>query len=163
VGRNLAARFPSAGHFASWLGLCPDNDKSGGQVLWTGVRRVNNRAAQMFRIGASSLHHNRSRLGGFLRRMKAKLGPAAGITARAPKLAQSSSTRLKRRRLSTTTEPGPQGMHNERSVSNKNSSGKPASSAMNSCLSKPRVFLRSDDVDADPPEERGRLDGQGRI
>ena len=87
VGRNLAARFPSAGHFASWLGLCPDNDKSGGQVLWTGVRRVNNRAAQMFRIGASSLHHNRSRLGDFLRRMKAKLGPAAGITATAHKLA----------------------------------------------------------------------------
>ena len=87
VGRNLAARFPSADHFASWLGLCPDNDKSGGQVLWTGVRRVNNRTAQMFRIGASSLHHNRSHLGDFLRRMKAKLGPAAGITATAHKLA----------------------------------------------------------------------------
>lgn len=87
VGRNLAARFPTAGHFASWLGLCPDNDKSGGQVLWTGVRRVNNRAAQMFRMGASSLHHNHSAVGEFLRRMKAKLGPAAGITATAHKLA----------------------------------------------------------------------------
>lgn len=87
VGRNLASRFPTAGHFASWLGLCPDNDKSGGQVLWTGVRRVNNRAAQMFRMGASSLHHNRTVLGDFLRRMKAKLGPAAGITATAHKLA----------------------------------------------------------------------------
>lgn len=87
VGRDLAARFPTAGHFASWLGLCPDNDKSGGQVLWTGVRRINNRAAQMFRMAASSLHHNRSPLGDFLRRMKAKLGPAAGITATAHKLA----------------------------------------------------------------------------
>jgi transposase len=87
VGRDLAARFPTAGHFASWLGLCPDNDKSGGQVLWTGVRRINNRAAQMFRMAASSLHHNRSPLGDFLRRMKAKLGPAAGITATAHKIA----------------------------------------------------------------------------
>jgi hypothetical protein len=43
--------------------------------------------AQMFRMGASSLHHNRSVLGDFLRRMKAKLGPAAGITATAHKLA----------------------------------------------------------------------------
>ena len=87
VGRDLAVRFPTAGHFASWLGLCPDNDKSGGQVLWTGVRRINNRAGQMFRMAASSLHHNRSPLGDFLRRMKAKLGPAAGITATAHKIA----------------------------------------------------------------------------
>jgi transposase len=87
VGRDLTTRFPTSGHFASWLGLCPDNDKSGGQVLWTGVRSINNRAAQMFRIGASSLHHNASPVGDFLRRMKAKLGPAAGITATAHKIA----------------------------------------------------------------------------
>jgi transposase len=87
VGRDLTTRFPTSGHFASWLGLCPDNDKSGGQVLWTGVRSINNRAAQMFRMGASSLHHNASPLGDFLRRMKAKLGPAAGITATAHKIA----------------------------------------------------------------------------
>lgn len=87
VGRDLTTRFPTSGHFASWLGLCPDNDKSGGQVLWTGVRSINNRAAQMFRMGASSLHHNASPVGDFLRRMKAKLGPAAGITATAHKIA----------------------------------------------------------------------------
>ena len=56
-------------------------------MLWTGVRRINNRVAQMFRMAASSLHHNRSPLGDFLRRMKAKLGPAAGITATAHKIA----------------------------------------------------------------------------
>jgi transposase len=87
VGRDLASRFPTADHFASWLALCPDNDKSGGQVLWTGVRKINNKAAQMFRMGASSLHHSHSPLGDFLRRMKAKLGPAAGITATAHKIA----------------------------------------------------------------------------
>ena len=87
VGRDLAPRFPTADNFASWLGLCPDNDKSGGQVLWAGVRRIHNRAGQMFRMAASSLHHNRSPLGDFLRRMKAKLGPAAGITATAHKIA----------------------------------------------------------------------------
>jgi len=87
VGRDIAPRFPTANHFASWLALCPDNDKSGGQVLWTGVRKINNRAAQMFRMAASSLHHSHSPLGDFLRRMKAKLGPAAGITATAHKIA----------------------------------------------------------------------------
>ncbi|MFO0503921.1 MAG: transposase, partial [Acidobacteriota bacterium] len=33
VGRDLS-RFSSSAQFASWLGLCPDNDKSGGRVLW---------------------------------------------------------------------------------------------------------------------------------
>jgi transposase len=87
VGRDLAARFPTAKQFVSWLGLCPDNDKSGGKVLWTGVRKIKNRAGQMFRIAASSLHRTASPMGTFLRRMKAKLGPAAGITATAHKIA----------------------------------------------------------------------------
>jgi hypothetical protein len=38
VGRDMS-RWPTAGHFASWLGLCPDNDISGGRVLWRGMRQ----------------------------------------------------------------------------------------------------------------------------
>jgi hypothetical protein len=86
VGRDLS-RFPTAAHFVSWLGLCPDNDKSGGQVLWRGARKIQQRAGQLFRLAAHSLHRNRSRLGDFLRRMKAKLGPKAATTATAHKLA----------------------------------------------------------------------------
>ena len=73
IGNDLS-RFPSAAHFASWLGLCPDNDKSGGQILWRGVRKIQQRAGQLFRLSAHSLHRSQSRLGHFLRRMKAKLG-----------------------------------------------------------------------------------------
>lgn len=87
VGRDLAARFPNCGAFSSWLGLCPDNDKTGGRVVWKGVRKIHHRAGQMFRQAASSLHRSRSPLGDFLRRMKAKLGPEAGITATAHKIA----------------------------------------------------------------------------
>jgi transposase len=39
VGRNMS-RWPTAAHFSSWLGLCPDNDISGGRVLWRGMRKV---------------------------------------------------------------------------------------------------------------------------
>jgi hypothetical protein len=38
VGRDLS-KWPAGPHFASWLALCPDNDISGGQVLWRGMRR----------------------------------------------------------------------------------------------------------------------------
>ena len=86
VGRDLS-RFPPAAHFASWSGLCPDNDISGGRGLWRGVRKVKNRAGQMFRLAAHSLHRNLTPLGNYLRRMKAKLGPTAATTATAHKIA----------------------------------------------------------------------------
>jgi transposase len=86
IGNDLS-RFPTAAQFVSWLGLCPDNDKSGGQVLWRGVRKIQQRAGQLFRLSAHSLHRSQSRLGHFLRRMKAKLGPKAATTATAHKLA----------------------------------------------------------------------------
>lgn len=86
IGNDLS-RFPTAGHFASWLGLCPDNDISGGKVLWRGVRKIQNRAGQMFRMAAYSLHRSKTRLGDFLRRMKYRLGPKAATTATAHKIA----------------------------------------------------------------------------
>lgn len=86
VGRDMS-KWPTADHFASWQGLCPDNDISGGRVLWKGTRRSQNRAGQLFRNAAYSLHHNLSPLGDYLRRMKTRLGPAAAITATAHKIA----------------------------------------------------------------------------
>jgi transposase len=86
VGRDMT-KWPTAGHFASWLNLCPDNDISGGKTLWRGMRNVKNRAGHIFRFAASSLHHSSTPLGNHLRRMKAKLGPSAAITATAHKIA----------------------------------------------------------------------------
>ena len=86
VGRDMS-RWPTAAHFVSWLGLCPDNDISGGRVLWKGLRRVQNRAGQMFRLAAFTLHHDQTPLGDYLRRMKSKLGPAGATTATAQKIA----------------------------------------------------------------------------
>ncbi len=86
LGRDMS-RWATAGNFVSWLGLCPDNDISGGRVLWRGVRRTKNRAGALFRLAAHSLHRDPSPMGDYLRRMKAKLGPAAATTATAHKIA----------------------------------------------------------------------------
>jgi len=80
-------KFRSASAFASWMGLCPDNDISGGKVLWAGTRKVNCRAATALRMAAQSLHHSQSALGDFYRRMRTKLGAPKAITAAAHKLA----------------------------------------------------------------------------
>jgi transposase len=86
VGRDMS-RWPTPAHFVSWLGLCPDNDISGGKVLWRGARRIKSRAGTLFRLAAHSLHRDQTPMGDYLRRMKAKLGPAAATTATAHKIA----------------------------------------------------------------------------
>ncbi len=82
------SKFRSAGAFSSWLGLCPDNDISGGRVLWSGTRKAKNRIAVTLRMAAQSLQQNRSALGEFYRRMRTKLGAPKAITAAAHKLAR---------------------------------------------------------------------------
>lgn len=87
VGPDLT-RFPSEKHFASWLGLCPDNRISGGKVLSSHTRKVINRLSDILRVAATSLERSQSAMGGYYRRMKAKLGEAEAITATAHKLAR---------------------------------------------------------------------------
>jgi transposase len=82
------SRFATVKKFCSWLGLCPQWQKTGGRVKSSRTRRGANRAAQALRLAAQSLHHSRGALGGFLRRMKGRLGAQAAVTATAHKLAR---------------------------------------------------------------------------
>ncbi len=87
VGRDLSA-FRNAAAFASWMGLCPDNRVSGGKVLSSRTRGVNNRLAKALRLAAQSLFRSQSWMGQYYRRMRAKLGAPKAITAAAHKLAR---------------------------------------------------------------------------
>lgn len=87
VGPDLSA-FPSANHFASWLGLCPRPDISGGKILHSHTRPTANRLARVLRMGAQSLHHAKNELGDYYRRMRMKLGGAGAVVATAHKLAR---------------------------------------------------------------------------
>jgi transposase len=82
------SRFATVQQFCSWLGLCPNWQKTGGRVKSSRTRRGVNRAAQALRVAAQSLHHSKGALGGFLRRMKGRLGAQAAVTATAHKLAR---------------------------------------------------------------------------
>jgi len=50
VGLDMS-RWKTEAHFASWLGLCPDNRIRGDKVLARGTRHVLNRAATALRLG----------------------------------------------------------------------------------------------------------------
>jgi transposase len=80
--------FPSEKHFCSWMGLCPDNRITGGKVKKRSTRKVSNRAADAFRLAAQTLANSTSALGGYYRRMRARLGAPKAITATAHKLAR---------------------------------------------------------------------------
>jgi transposase len=86
IGLDMS-RWPTEKHFASWLALCPENRESAGRRKSSKTRPNSNRAAAALRMAAQGLHHSKTALGAYLRRMKASLGAPKAITATARKLA----------------------------------------------------------------------------
>ena len=87
VGLDMA-RWATANHFSSWLGLAPGTKISGGKVLSSKTKSTANRAAEVFRMAAFTLSNSSSALGAFFRRMKSRLGAPKAITATAHKIAR---------------------------------------------------------------------------
>jgi transposase len=87
IGTDMS-RWKTVKHFTSWLGLCPGTKRTGGKDISSRTKPCANRAAAALRVAANGLHRSQSALGGFLRRMKARLGAPKGITAAAHKLAR---------------------------------------------------------------------------
>ena len=87
VGTDMS-RWPSAKHFASWLGLAPHNDISGGRVLRSRTLPTNNRAGQAFRQAATGASRGSSAFGAYYRRKRAQGGPQFAQVATAHKIAR---------------------------------------------------------------------------
>ena len=87
IGIDMS-KWPTEKHFTSWLRLCPNNKVTGGKVKQKGVQPTTNRASTALRVAAASLHHSDSALGAFYRRIRARSGGPAAVTATAHKLAR---------------------------------------------------------------------------
>lgn len=81
-------KWPTVKHFTSWMCLAPFEDRSGGKLLRSGVKKTRNRANLALRKAAQSLHHSHSALGAFYRRIAARHGSSVAIAATAHKLAR---------------------------------------------------------------------------
>lgn len=88
LGLDVCKKWPTEAQFTSWLGLCPNNEISGGKVLRRGTRKVINRVARALRMCAQSLLNSKSALGAYARRMRARCDSRIAITATAHKLAR---------------------------------------------------------------------------
>ena len=82
------SRFPTVGHFASWLGLCPGTKITGGKVMSGKTKRCANHAAQALRLAAAALRTSQSALGAYFRRMCSRMDKPKAVTAAAHKLAR---------------------------------------------------------------------------
>jgi hypothetical protein len=87
VGADLSA-FRNEDHFASWLGLTPGKDVTGGKVIGRGRRKVKNRVGQALRMAASTLRKSQSYLGARYRHLRNRFDvKAAAVKAMARYLA----------------------------------------------------------------------------
>jgi transposase len=96
IGLDMSP-WPTVKHFASWLGLAPQHNSSGGKLLSSRTKKTQNRAAAVLRLAALSVNRSDSALGAFYRRIRSKHGAPKAITATAHKLARIVYTMLKTR------------------------------------------------------------------
>jgi len=80
-------KFPTANHFASYLGFAPHNKITGGRVISSRTDRIKNSAAQAFRKLIPSISRTKTALGAFYRRLAPRIGIPQAITATCRKLA----------------------------------------------------------------------------
>lgn len=86
IGAHVDA-WPSAGHFVSWLGLCPKTDQSG-KMKRNRRNRAKTFGGQIFREAAMAIAESKYlAIGSFYRRIRAKRGPKIAVVATARKLA----------------------------------------------------------------------------
>jgi transposase len=97
AGGARVSKWLNEKHFASWLGLAPHNDISGGKVLRSRTLKTDNRAGQAFRQAAASVTRSQSACGAYYRRKRAQIGPMQALVATAHKIARTVYYMLKPR------------------------------------------------------------------
>jgi len=86
VGTDMS-KFPTANHFASYLGFVPHNKITGGRVISSRTDRINSPAAQAFKKIIPSISQRDTALGAFYRRIVYRVGTGKAVVATCRKLA----------------------------------------------------------------------------
>jgi transposase len=87
VGVDMG-KWESAKHFAAWLNLTPNTKISGGKIISSKMMKKNNKAGQYLRQAASCLSTNKTPIGDYYRRMRARLGGRGAALTTAHKLSR---------------------------------------------------------------------------
>ena len=87
VGVDMS-KWNSAKHFAAWLNLTPNTKITGGKIISSKMMKKSNKAGQYLRQAASSLSINKTPIGDYYRRMRARLGGRGAALTTAHKLSR---------------------------------------------------------------------------
>lgn len=87
VGTDMS-KFPSAKHFAAYLGFVPRNKITGGVIISSKTDRTKSRAAQAFKKVIPSISRGDTALAGFYHRIAARSGTGKAIVATCRKLSE---------------------------------------------------------------------------
>jgi transposase len=87
VGADMS-KWNSVKHFAAWLNLAPNTKISGGKIISSKMMKKKNKAGQYLRQAASCLSANKTPIGDYYRRMRARLGGRGAALTTAHKLAR---------------------------------------------------------------------------
>lgn len=87
VGVDMS-KWKSAKHFAAWLNLTPNTKISGGKIISSKMMKKKNKAGQYLKQAASCLSTNKTPIGDYYRRMRARLGGRGAALTTAHKLAR---------------------------------------------------------------------------
>src|SRR5262249_11836484 len=88
TGIRLKQSFPTEKHFASWLCLSPNRRTSAKKVLSSKTNYSTNAAMQAFYLAGKAMYNEKSILGNYYRRMRARLGPQQAAIATGHKIAR---------------------------------------------------------------------------
>ena len=87
IGTDMS-KWKSAKHFAAWLNLAPNTKITGGKIISSKMMKKKNKAGQTLKMSASCLSNNKTPLGDYYRRIRARLGGKGAVLATAHKLAR---------------------------------------------------------------------------
>lgn len=87
VGLDMT-KWKDANYFAAWLNLTPNTKITGGKIISSRMMKKKNRAGLILRQAASGLLGNKSPIGDFYRKTRARIGGKGAVIATAHKLAK---------------------------------------------------------------------------
>src|SRR5262249_40764613 len=79
-------KFDNTSSFVNWVGVCPNNNITGGKVQNVHIGFGSNRIKVSLRLAAQTVEHMDNGLGRFFRKMKSSIGRPGAITAVAHKI-----------------------------------------------------------------------------
>ena len=97
IGTDMS-NWKSAKHFAAWLNLAPNTKITGGKIISSKIPKKKNKAGQCLKMAAFTLLRNKTPIGDFYRRQRAKSGGKGAALSTAHKLSRIIYTMLKDKR-----------------------------------------------------------------